>query len=68
MNYCHAGTSTSGQIMMTPSSSLHMSIASEIYDEEFISHSSCQQLLKLDWYGPLDYGESGRFKVKLCFL
>ena len=68
MNYCIADTSTFGKIMMTPSRSLHMSIASEIYDEEFISHSSCQQLLNLDWYGPLDYEESGRFKVKLCFL
>lgn len=67
MNDCSADTSTCEKVMR-PSRSLHMSIASKIYNEEFIGHSSCQQLLKLDWYGPLDCEESGKFMVRFCFL
>ena len=63
----NADTSTRVKVMFRLPRSLHMSIASEIYNEEFIGHSSCQQLVNLDWYGPLDYGESGTNKVKLCF-
>ena len=67
MNDCNTDTITCEKVMR-PSRSLHMSIASEIYNEEFIGHSSCQQLLNLDWYGPIDSEKSGRFTVKLCLL
>ena len=63
----NADTSTSRTVMGRLLRSLHMSIASEIDNKEFIGHSSCQQLVNLDWYGPLDYEESGTPKVKLCF-
>ena len=63
----NAGTSTSRLLIGRIPRSLHMSIASQIYNEEFIGHSSCQQLVNLDWYDTLEYEESGTFKVKFCF-
>lgn len=42
-----------------------LEIAAAVGKEEFVAHSSCQNLLNLKWFGELKLEEDRKFKVQL---
>ena len=46
----------------------NLEIAAAVGNEEFIAHSSCQNLLSINWGGDLKLEEDRRFKVNYLYL
>ena len=46
----------------------NLEIAAAVGNEEFIAHSSCQNLLSTKWGGDLKLEEDKRFKVHYLYL
>lgn len=44
-----------------------MTIAAQMENDEFIAHSTCQNILDLEWEGALNIGEDGRVLVGNSF-
>ena len=43
-----------------------MTIAAQMESDEFIAHSTCQNLLDLEWEGALNIGKDGKVLVGKC--
>lgn len=44
-----------------------MTIAAQMGNDEFVAHSTCQNMLDLEWEGALHFAEDGRDLVGNCF-